>query len=185
VRARIPRLFHFVPLLCANNWQPLVNVAFLAVGRFDRASFPTAHPFVCTEGFDPRDDLKEEPLVGLSFSQAGPNGEAKARIAKSFWSLFLREPQDLEPFEDNYFNEGAWGYSLVGFERGSFFMESVSEHAYEYETGDGREYEVFPHFAFPQGEMFRCLDCDGTGIEDLFPFIEDCATCRGTGFVTW
>ncbi|MDR3637162.1 MAG: hypothetical protein P4L84_25385 [Isosphaeraceae bacterium] len=175
VRARIPRLFEFTPPRCVNNVSALVNIAFVAVSSFERCGQMDLCPFVCSVAFHPEDDLQEEPLVGLFFSRRGPSRRVKARIADRFWSLLLKEPYSLEPFLDTLFHDYD-GY-VVGFDGETFISEPLF-HKWE----DGH---VENHYAYLMGPLRWCEDCEGTGIEDTFPYLEDCATCRGAGSVTW
>jgi hypothetical protein len=173
VRARLPRVFGFSPPLCANNWQPLVNAGFLAVRRVPHDEKVTAYAFACTEGYGPADGLQEEPLIGLRFSSVGPDAVTQAEIATAIWSLLLQDPADLEPFSD-YAYHPCSGYTLVGYEQGLYFSIDASM-IYWPETSDLQLAQFFPI------ELSKCPDCDGTGVEDWFPYNDDCQTCQGTG----
>lgn len=177
IRARIPRMFGFAPLHCANNWQPLVNLPFLAVGEFESDRNLMAYPFICTEWFHPKDDFRESPSFGLLFSKHGPGLTVRARIAKGFWSLLLSNSSDLAPFSDFYYNE-CGRYCAVGFEKGEFFVEPISD------DNDDEILEIAStHFELFPNQPIPCPDCDGMGVEDSLLFPQDCQTCGGTGMV--
>jgi hypothetical protein len=176
IAARLPRVFHFTPSAAAHTGDRLLNFAFLAVELGRAMKRVSAYPFACVKRFDPDDVLYEQPQLGLVFSTRGPSKRLRRKIAGGFWSLLKSAPSDLQPFlEFSYGPDGE--FRLVGLDRQGFFCEAA---------WDELEPDLYwPHTSYLPGERFRCPDCDGTGIEDRFPYLEDCATCGGTGAITW
>jgi hypothetical protein len=93
VRAKLPRVFSFTPKL-SDMEKSLLDVGFVAVA----AGSSDGIPFVCTDYYG---------RTGLTFSPDGPDADTKAKIAAAFWSLLLREPDDLEDFAASVMHPGA------------------------------------------------------------------------------
>ena len=85
VRARIPQVFGFTPENSENE-KTLLDAAFLAV----ETGSDFAYPFHCSDVYG---------KTGLIFSPEGPQAEMQDKIARAFWSLLLRDPEDLADFE--------------------------------------------------------------------------------------
>jgi len=171
VRARIPAVFGFRSL---SGWDvcrhELLNFPFVAVLWSEAGASLAAIPIVCTEGWSG---------PGLIFRATDTDPTVKGRVASAFWAALLQAPDQLEAFEEHLFDEEA-GWLKVGYAQGQFFICEMDD--YDPDDPSGR---FDPHLARFPGEVFRCPDCDGSGVEDLFPFTEDCASCGGTGVVTW
>jgi hypothetical protein len=168
VRARIPVAFAFHPPIGGDlQRRDLLDFPFLAVFPSGSGATLSAVPFVCVEGYSG---------PGLTFRKTDA-ASTKERIAAAFWRVLLQMPEDIAPFEEWMYDEEA-GVLKVGCGPGILYLSDL-------EDWDDES----PHFdihlsPFP-GELFACPDCGATGIEDLFPFTEDCASCNGTGVVTW
>lgn len=93
VRARIPMVFHFTPLLLyqQRSYLPLLNQVFVACQLAGKYRDWVAYPFVCT-------DIALQ--AGLKFSRLGPEPSIQEKIAASFWQLLLSNPDDVMPFRD-------------------------------------------------------------------------------------
>jgi hypothetical protein len=162
-RARIPLAFGVWPLEGSNvERDELLDLPFLAV-RLEGASIVDVVPFVCTQN--------GEGGPGLIFRETDRVPLLKTRIASAFWGVLLRAPEELAGFEA-ILDECEGGYYKVEFTHGQLLV------------GDTDEEDAGRSLLF-RSEQFRCPDCDGTGIDDFFPFTDDCPTCGGTGAVTW
>jgi hypothetical protein len=104
VRARLPRVFDFTPEP-SDMEKSLLDVGFVAVAA--RSSVGT--PFVCTDYYG---------RTGLTFSPDGPDADAKAEIAATFWSLLLSDPDNLEDFVATLLHPGAGVWMHFGCEHG-------------------------------------------------------------------
>ena len=80
VRGRIPRVFGFTPGP-AGAEKALLHEGFLAVVPDRRV----AYPFICTDYYG---------KTSLMFSPYGPEESTQRTIARSFWDLLLRDPED-------------------------------------------------------------------------------------------
>jgi hypothetical protein len=169
VRARIPAVFGVTRPTTQGDWEsPLLDFPFLAVLRPKAGDQPEVVPFLCVEG-----DGAE-----LVFRRSDTDWALKQRVASAFWGLLLREPDDLRPFEVSLQEEG---WVKAGYAGGEFFYCEL-----EHEEEDGEPIRGFdPHLAPAPGEVFCCPDCGGDGVEDRFPFTEDCSACGGNGVVAW
>lgn len=83
IRARIPRLFGYVPQP-AEREKTFLCDGFVAVFKELECV-----PFVCTDYYG---------RTGLEFSQLVPD-DLKVSIAARFWSLFLADGDDVEDYE--------------------------------------------------------------------------------------
>ncbi len=104
VRARIPEVFDFTPVLSSTETS-LLEVGVVAVP--EGASVGT--PFICTDYYGRSE---------LVFSPEGPPPNEKAEIAAAFWSLLLQAPDDLANFEERVFHPGAGVWMYFGCENG-------------------------------------------------------------------
>jgi hypothetical protein len=93
VRARLPRVFGFIPG-DSDVEKTLLYVGFVAVPLESQTGFP----FICTDYYG---------RTGLMFSPEGPDTETQTKIANTFWSLLLQNPSDLSDFESTVFHPGA------------------------------------------------------------------------------
>jgi hypothetical protein len=169
VRARIPCAFSLRPPVGGDRHRyDVLDFPFLAVLPSGSGATLTAVPFVCVEGFSG---------PGLTFRKSDTDNETKRKVAAAFWSILLRDLDTIAPFEEWVYDDES-GVQKVGCGRGFLFVSDLED----WEDGGLRyDHHLSP---FP-GELFCCPDCWGSGVEDLFPFTEDCVTCNGTGLVTW
>lgn len=172
VRARIPAIFGYQPPRAQFIRKPeVLGISFLAVPPWDKPEDIRIVPFTCTSW-----DYREP---GLVFRSTEENGDAKRRIAEAFWDLLTCRPLDLHPFEEFIYDEfDDEGPLREGFGRGRLFMQGM--HDIEVE-----ELRWDEHATWQDDLPYCCPDCDGTGVEDWFPFTEDCLTCGGTGGISW
>lgn len=175
IRARVPRVFHFRPANGIETAGEHPDMGFVAVLRDEKGSPDRYIPFILIDG-------PHGP--GLSFRQTDRDSLLKERIALAFWSLLLADPHDAIEYEDVISDE--YGGTRVIYQDHQVFFCGLTD-------SDSSEEDYNPHFV-PQYDPhsvplpvagFRCPDCDGEGVEDLFPYTEDCPTCGGTGSVTW
>jgi hypothetical protein len=164
VRARIPSVFGFSPI---GGWD-LPSEDFLDLGFLAVRNDTSMTPFRCIDrGFGPV----------LKFRKTETKTIFKQSIAEAFWNLLLQDLFDLLPFEIRM-EEELGGWSKVEFSHDRFFGSDIGEIEDEKDAYDS-------HTVWLSGEVFCCPDCDGTGIDDFYPFTEDCGLCGGTGGVTW
>jgi len=169
LRARIPAAFGLRPATGGDQGRyDLLEYPFLAVVPSGSAATLAAIPFVCAEGYSG---------PGLIFPKTGFDAAAKLRVAEAFWSMLLESPESIAPFEEWVYDDEA-GLQKVYGSRGLLCICDLED------SDDGeRRYDA--HLAPFNGEKFPCPDCGGSGVEDAYPFTEDCATCGGTGLVSW
>ena len=91
VRARLPRVFGYEPMVSEME-KTLLWECFVAVRGDD------AYLFACDDHYG---------KTALYFSGAGSDEETKSEIARAFWSLLLREPDDLADFSARVYHPGA------------------------------------------------------------------------------
>jgi hypothetical protein len=169
VRARIPCTFSISPPVGGDPYRyDVLDFPFLAVFPSGSGATLTAVPFVCVEGV-------RGP--GLTFRKSDTDDASKRRVAAAFWSILLRDLEAIAPFEEWVYDDEA-GTLKVGCGRGFLYVSDLEDW-----EDDSRRYDH--HLSPFPGELFCCPDCCGTGVEDLFPFTEDCVTCNGTGLVSW
>lgn len=139
--------------------------------------------------------------MGLAFSPAGPDPETRQLIAGSFWSLLLSQSRDLRPFTDHLFRwqlggDGFMNYRKVGYERGEFFEQIVRVLIEEPDEAFGIRYDPergYPydgwffdgHHGHVVGDERHCPECGGSGKQSIFPVVECCEVCGGSGVVGW
>ncbi len=172
-RARIPAAFGFRPLSPRFPWRPeLLDFPFLAVLDARAAGPLSIVPFVCVEdGNGP----------ALAFRRAETSWTIKERVADAFWRVVLRGKDELRPFEVCIDSLDQGGDMMkAGYAKGEFFCADLWM-----ETPDEQGCELDPHLAPTADEVFNCPDCGGDGVEDTFPYTEDCGLCGGTGWVAW
>jgi hypothetical protein len=171
-RARIPRVFGFHPV---SGWEAdrdeVLDVPFLAVRLEPEICLSRAVPFLCVEG-------RRGPQ--LVFRTGEEDADLARRVAAAFWSLLLGDPGDLAEFRDLVYDPEGYWYT-VAYERGRLSVDDFPDE----DAGYDPDCEPDAHAAALRRERFPCPDCDGTGIEHWEPYTEDCATCGGTGAVTW
>jgi hypothetical protein len=109
VRARIPQVFGFVPD-AADGEKSLLDIGFVAV----KADSLVGTPFICSDHYG---------RTGILFSPAGPDQATQAEIAGSFWSLLLRDPEDLADFDTKVYHLGAGVWLHFGCTDGEPFCE--------------------------------------------------------------
>src|SRR5262249_55931887 len=91
VRARLPRAFAYEPAVPEVE-KALLSECFVASVGDD------AFLFECSDHYG---------RTGLFFSPEGPDDAARDAIARAFWHVFLRDPDNLADFEARVFHPGA------------------------------------------------------------------------------
>lgn len=111
VVARLMRTFGYRPELGTVE-KTLVHAALLAVP----AGGGPAIPFVCADHYG---------NTSLWFSDAGPEAETKAAIARAFWGVLLERPTELEDFEEVVLDPGLGVWVRLGCRDGELVCEEA------------------------------------------------------------
>jgi hypothetical protein len=176
VRSRIPRLFGFAPLPNHGVREVALDVGFVAAIPFGQGKNLRAFPFACTAAAFWGDEGFSVCGPSLYFSSQGPAESTRRLICDNFGSLLLAAPRDLATWEDFRTTSNSRYVSHTGFDGRQFFTV---------ESNPAEDSLVDNHSGFATGWWQRCPDCDGAGIEDVFPFLSDCGLCEGTGRISW
>jgi hypothetical protein len=111
VRARLQRAFAYEPAV-AEVEKSLLSECFVAICEDD------AFLFECADYYG---------RTGLVFSPKGPAKATQDRIARAFWSILLREPDDLADFEARVFHPGAGVWLHYACEGGEPSLEQTED----------------------------------------------------------